>query len=557
MGKNKFKSASTVPAQIANIGQVVNYLQSYSPDEPLDTVSHDFLRAILRKLRNILERSSSELNCDKIQAIEECCVDNKVSEHFECWRNDPSEFWELSLAILPKNSGLHGTKEKLRIFFHGALKLDIQLKIRRIHWRFLTISAHAYFRRQYPTGKITDKKVRHFLQELCLSASDNEVSRCMSILTGGQRRTEFCRSLQVAGQNAMEKIKGCAGTNESANHDPAKKQETIDYGPMFLDTIPDDIWDKKNGLYGYQAKASIAHLLSIKIQQWSAESGCEALATKLLAFHERFIWNDSTINGEKRHGESIVCKEPKRQRLIAMSYNTSNSQAPESVSVRQDINIADTEKQQTPYTAWRPGSPWDYLLSAASSAEQQKSRTDGTGLPQVPGLSTWNAKRAHTAAEHPGIHSRVASRRTSMEESPLIIPSRSEGLWNDVSESAAPLHELNAAVKLPAIPYEHAGAAQPLISTSTDSSGFTINTAAESLPGELLPGCGQSPLSTMPISNYLETFWPNTVPGSVEDLLQNNTSSLFLPVQQLNSNDLEILWNFAGHCGTDDATVDL
>ena len=241
MANRGIKRQTSPSIQITNVGQLVACLRSYPEEEPLDQVNREVLRAILLKLRCILDKSGSELNNDKIHAIRNCAVDREVSKYFDSWHKDPATFWELSLLELPKYSELSATKEKLRVFFTGVLKQDVQLKVRRIQWRFITISAHRQFRRQHPTGKVTGDKVRLYLRDLGLSVSADEVSRCMSILTSGQRRLEFCAGLQTAPRSEALKSQYATPAAKRGQSKPITSRGLVNCAPMFMEAIPDDM----------------------------------------------------------------------------------------------------------------------------------------------------------------------------------------------------------------------------------------------------------------------------------------------------------------------------
>ena len=229
---------STFDLETSNIGQLISYLQMYPADEPLHELNHDFLRVLSRKLRSTLEKSSSELNKAKIHAIEQVHIDDELQRYSECWRNDPAEFWDLSLEALPKYSDLRQTNERLRVFLRGAIKLDTQLKIRRIHYRFVTIAAYKHFRRVHPTGKVTEDKVRSYSKDLDLALAKNELKKLTEILCGGQKRRVFCQSLQAATKKASASRK--AATNDELNN--TEVEGAVDYAPMFVDEIPDAMY---------------------------------------------------------------------------------------------------------------------------------------------------------------------------------------------------------------------------------------------------------------------------------------------------------------------------
>lgn len=228
-------------ADISNIGKLIIQLQAYPPEARLDSVNIDLLRVLCRQLRTIIAKSTARPNNTKIHAIKECSVDEEVSKQFDCWRKDPKTFWELSLAALPQYSTLGGSQEKLRAFFLGALHLNKQNKIRRVHYRFVTIAANELFRRQNGSANITEEVVRAYLQNLSLPASDDDVTRFINILTGGRRRKQFCRDIQTAARDRANQV-ACADTNSGNTTAQTKKEEPVDYGPMFIDAIPDDMY---------------------------------------------------------------------------------------------------------------------------------------------------------------------------------------------------------------------------------------------------------------------------------------------------------------------------
>lgn len=309
-------------------------------------------------------------------------------------------------------------------------------------------------------------------------------------------------------------------------------------------------WDKKNGLYGHEAKASMAHLLSIKIRQWSTNSGCEALATKLLTFHEHLIWEESAINRSKRQGDSLVSHESKRPRWVA-PHPAATGQVNENASPRQEMESAEGH---VPHTL--------ALLTAACSVMSATSRTDDLGrsgheavissIPQTSVPSWWNAKQAQAATGYYDAHSRIALGQTNMEHLASVSLHGREP-WESNPRAVASLSE-SSPLATPARATQ-----QPIVSANTTSNG--INEAAETHQGRQVLDCGQSPFSNMLNSGYLETLWPDTTPGPAADLLQSNNSNIFSSTQQslpvLNSNDLDALWDYARQCTTKNAEADM
>lgn len=360
----KVTKRTTASNKISNVGQLINRLQTYSPDESLATVNHDLLRAMLRTLRTILEKPRSVRNITAIRAIDGCYLDNEIRCQFRSWGEDPTTFWEPPVKAFPAYSGCPGPKERLRVFFSGALALGTELKIRRIQWRFVTIVAHRHFVRRNPTAKLKTDKVRDYLLEIGLEASDTNVSKCHDLIISGKRRTEFCQKLQAV-------------SLEQGQRDLTGNQDPVKYGSMFLSSIPDDMyvnyssshnkqltyrrWDNKDGFGGNSIDDCFAHLLSLEAGTWATDVGCDSLAGKLITFHDDLIWRDATTTGVE--GTQLATSQCPPSKT---SKNTASSQ-PTEPALGQAVS--------TTY------SPWQHLLSAAESATSQAQQTHGRDQP--------------------------------------------------------------------------------------------------------------------------------------------------------------------------------
>ncbi len=231
---NRTRAAKTAKGtlgsnKISNVGQLIDRLRTYSPDEPLETVNHELLQAMLRTLRTILQKPRSVRNLEKICAINGCYLDNEICRHFPYWEKDPTTFWEPLAEALPAYSSLPGKEERLRAFFSHALVLEVDLQIRRIQWRFVTIMAHRHFERRHPIANLKTEKVRDYLLEIGLEATERNVLRCHNIITSGKRRKEFCQKFQAI-------------SVEQTQAQREENQYSVNYGLMFMDCIPDDLY---------------------------------------------------------------------------------------------------------------------------------------------------------------------------------------------------------------------------------------------------------------------------------------------------------------------------
>ncbi|KAM4066782.1 hypothetical protein HRG_012170 [Hirsutella rhossiliensis] len=311
---SKTRGRKQIPtAEPPTIGQVVDVLSTYSPDDSFDTLkrddkNHELLRRIYFRLQDLFKTSKtrSEANRDRIKAIQKCELDREIADRFPIWNRNPLEFWENSIEALPKYGQFpKPRKERLRIFYEGALQLKTQFKVQVIMWRFITVSAYRHFRRKYPGKIISKPKVRKFLTYLGLLVSGDSVQRFANLLLSGQRRKRFCQELQAAGQKAgndtayggqeggNSSVAGGRGDNPSnTNMGNAKSSAEVDYGPLFLHSIPDNMhsWDAANGLVAQESESSMEYLLSIGITEWSEDSGCRAAGNRLIGFHEVLIW---------------------------------------------------------------------------------------------------------------------------------------------------------------------------------------------------------------------------------------------------------------------------
>ncbi|OAA35579.1 hypothetical protein BBO_08608 [Beauveria brongniartii RCEF 3172] len=323
--------------RISNVGQLIECLQTYSPDEPLETVNHELLQSMLRTLRTILQRPRSARNLEKIRAIDGCYLDNEIYRHFPQWERDPATFWEPPAEAFPAYCSLSGKAERLRAFFSHALVLEVEFKVRQIQWRFVTIMAFKHFERRHPRANLKTDKVRDYLLEIGLEATETNVSRCHHVITSGKRRTEFCQKLQVV-------------SVEQAQADREENQHPVNYGPMFMSSIPDDLWDNKDGCRGSTVDDCLAYLLSLEAGTWTTDVGCESLARRLIAFHDDLIWRDVT------------------QLTINQDFPSNG---------REDTASPQLAGPMLEQVIATTNSPWQFLLSAAESVTPQAQQVTG------------------------------------------------------------------------------------------------------------------------------------------------------------------------------------
>ncbi|XWW95816.1 hypothetical protein V2A60_003784 [Cordyceps javanica] len=337
------KKASGAAIKIASVGQLIEGLEKYPPTVLLDDVDREFLKAIMSRVRHILEASWSTRNLRGALTINALSIHEDVKRQFNSWINEPSTFWHPESYGVEKYSERISASEKAQAFYLEVLGLRGEVEKHKVRWRLSTISAYLDYDR-VSSERITTLQVKQYLEKLQCSANEQDVQKCKEILSGGRRRFEFCQRTGAT----TDGRKGC-------------------YGPMFLEGIPDEIWEKRNGMVKLDAEALQTHLGKLKIQSWSESSRCNEVTEKLLQFNEN-LFSDSTrpTRADRAPGQN----KRKRQRHTGpfhASHEAIDNQSPQDAATTNpqqglaftssESVVSSTEHMGTTATADRGRNP--------------------------------------------------------------------------------------------------------------------------------------------------------------------------------------------------------
>lgn len=182
--------------KLENVGQVLAGLKEYSPNTSLRAVNQEFLRAMSRVLRTIVESPRSERNLCKALDVG-LSIHNDVLSQFDRWTNDPREFWHPLPGNLSRYSELSSSMDKAKGFYSSLLKLRSNVAQGQVRWRIGTISAFLDYRKLTCIGevsKITKPKIRRWLKSIQWSTEEAEIEMCRRIILAGGGDINSARS---------------------------------------------------------------------------------------------------------------------------------------------------------------------------------------------------------------------------------------------------------------------------------------------------------------------------------------------------------------------------
>ncbi|KJZ69600.1 hypothetical protein HIM_11014 [Hirsutella minnesotensis 3608] len=274
------------------IAHIVEFLKCYPQDESFETLLMkeevvEFFQRLLVPLKSIFtkhglssttNRNSSTANRNRIKSITKIRARQSIFSEFPKWQATPATFWEESVEPLQHISQNQADRlDHLRIFLEKACQRTPQFERQIVLQRFVCVSIYQSFRRLYPAIRIKETNVREFLG--CAGVSTEYTLACLDLIRGGRSRTTFCQRLQADGRT-------------TARHTEQGFTADVDFGPLFILEIPDQIWDRRSSLEGRDLDDSIGYLQSINVSSWSETSGARSTAKIVLDFHQHLLWTD-------------------------------------------------------------------------------------------------------------------------------------------------------------------------------------------------------------------------------------------------------------------------
>ncbi|KAJ4161590.1 uncharacterized protein LMH87_007621 [Akanthomyces muscarius] len=276
--------------KLENVGQVLAGLEGYPPNTSLRAVNLEFLRAVSRVLRTIVETPKSERNLGKALDVSLSIHDDVLSQ-FDRWTNDPREFWHPQAGHVNRYSELSSSTDKAKGFYSSLLKLRGNVAQCQVRWRIGTISAFLDYRKMTSTGevsKIVKPNIRRWLKTIQWSTEEDEIEKCRQIILAGGRRHKFCKLLGEA--------------------TPAQNN-TECYSAMFLAEATDS-WDHKTSINESGMVDMVAELRNRDIHTWTQTPICNGLARKLLQFNENMFLDEARMIKTGEHYQ----RQKKRKR---------------------------------------------------------------------------------------------------------------------------------------------------------------------------------------------------------------------------------------------------
>ena len=316
-------------------------------------------------------------------------------------------------------------------------------------------------------------------------------------------------------------------------------------------------WDKKDGLYRNEAKSAMAHLRSLNINKWSVDSGARDLAAKLLNFHEQIIWTEPTASGTKRDRGRSAYQPMKRQRQATACHDANTVNNDKQASPRQNNPTANKERQK-PFCSSSISDPWNCLLSAARSAKlpiptQEDKIQHGreATLFQQEFDSSSELETYATETAHSG---KIRDASGTIEEHQWTpAPARPSHWRKNQLENAG----CSSEPSISATPVMDAYREFSLAGTGDASASAPLGTGSSN------PFVGDrcSPFADTLASGSLDVLWPHTSASQPAHAEPSSDCNMFstqegvptLGCNNLNSNDLDLLWTFSRHCGANDA----
>ncbi|KAF5120408.1 hypothetical protein E5D57_013762 [Metarhizium anisopliae] len=279
-------------------GDIIKLLQALRAENEFGVLSEGEDEQILRQIYSPLKSrfcrtckgsKTSSVNYGKIQKID-CRKDlEKVSSNFARWQLNPLEFWERPVLEPLKYSDV--SNNRARYFVLSAAKLDSQITDQEILQRFVAIEIYALFKRvsEEHSTYVTDDRVGFFLRRLGLPVSEEKVKTYGNIIRRGKKVVSFCKKLMQS-----ERSDGFDG-------DENEDIIAIDYGALFLPSLPNSMWDTY-GLVGEDQKHAIQHLRKIGIIEAAKATGADNMARDLLKFHQKILWMPNIGSGSSKRG---------------------------------------------------------------------------------------------------------------------------------------------------------------------------------------------------------------------------------------------------------------
>ncbi|KAK5994251.1 hypothetical protein PT974_05189 [Cladobotryum mycophilum] len=239
---------------------------------------------------------ASEVSSDT-DSLEKTKISKNIRSQFQKWIEDPRSFWDESIEPLQLTIQQNVTSNLQKFFKHEAKSkslLDVQIIQRRLG----CVLMHDSFKRHYPRPllQISKGHIKGFLEKIGIS--QNCTAIYLERIRRGQKCIEFCKRIQSDGGK-------------------------LDYGPLFLDGLPDAIWDTDQTHYRNKFSEEMEYLKSKDISTWSQNSGARLVAELTLNYLQQFIWpqgnkrKQSTQDGWGQQSEENVAVH-KRARVTAV-----------------------------------------------------------------------------------------------------------------------------------------------------------------------------------------------------------------------------------------------
>ncbi|QGA17625.1 hypothetical protein EYB26_005300 [Talaromyces marneffei] len=313
--------------------QVIEKLKTLPGNEPFgsvgesDKVTRKFLETLYDPLKKLFAKApsnSSRANARQIQKIEEIKISQR--DRFSEYRENIPAFWENDV----KNIHYFDEEDesKVKAFLKSACRLNKNVTELLILRRFVDLATYKLYRRIFPEALVWEEKVREFLKLAHISdPDDSEVADFCDIIRRGKRERDFCIEL--------------ARKTNTDDEDESEEENNSIYGPLFVDHIPDAIWDR-GGLKGNDFKESVEKLC----QLWNeADKALTAEATevaKLLLDHHAIsivCYSEQAFDKGKRrtrhYGEAHRTKLRRSQAINRSTFASPVSRTQDSVSSRE------------------------------------------------------------------------------------------------------------------------------------------------------------------------------------------------------------------------------
>ncbi|KJZ68658.1 hypothetical protein HIM_11953 [Hirsutella minnesotensis 3608] len=295
------------------VADVVAFLKRYQQDEPFESLAKkedalNFLQLIFAPLQRCFAVSSgkplskpgpgtsnsSRANRKRIEDItkDQLQIPKIIASNIEAYKEDAALFWDQPIKTSSAYCSQEKRQDRLRTFIDGALRLRGELEKHTILHRFVCVSIYASFTAVFPTAiRITSHKVRLILEYAGVKATDENIEAFTKLVQGGRNRERFCKQLQADACVEENTSPETVNNKTTEGFALAKFRFTeVDYGPLFLLGIPDQIWDGSQGLEKQDVQSSIQYLQSL-LKAWSERVKATSLAKKLLDFHFDLFWD--------------------------------------------------------------------------------------------------------------------------------------------------------------------------------------------------------------------------------------------------------------------------